>query len=215
MTTIDPFAPATTTWAPPPAGESQRIRDTLQAGAGCCCATAQAVDGAGLIGQPPAASVVGGGMPGSAPVDGAETSPTGVGPAAQQAARDQSVSADGIVPQARRNLERAWQWGLHLTGGVGIWNEWHADGSSVDVSNYANGGIGSETPEMRAYANEMYELGRAGVTGADGGLLVTHVVYAGMKAGASTGWQWVPVSQPDDITQGHWDHVHVETDSWV
>ena len=72
-----------------------------------------------------------------------------------------------------------------------------------------------ETPEMRAYADEMYELGKAGITGPDGGLLVTHVVYAGMKAGASTNWEWIPVSQPNDITQGHWNHVHVETDSWT
>jgi hypothetical protein len=242
MTGIDTISPSATTWAPPPAGEAQSLYDQITAG--CCCAIDQALDGASGIGDVPPGKDAGadaypsgdkpvrldstGGGPGptsdtsltpaagnSAPVDGFPTSPTGVSDAAQQAARDQSVSADGLAPQARRNLERAWQWGLQLTGGVGDWNEWHADGSSVDVSNYAGGGVGSETPEMRAYANEMYELGKAGVTGPDGGLLVTHVVYAGMRAGASTNWEWQPVTQPDDLTQGHWNHVHVETDSWV
>lgn len=140
--------------------------------------------------------------------------PTGVSEAEVEAARARNVSTAGLVPQSLRNLERANEYGLHLTGGVGSWNEWHMDGSSVDVSNYAGQGF-VETPEMRAYADEMYELGRSGAVGPDGGLLVTHVVYAGMKAGASTNWQWVPVSQPGDITQGHWDHVHVETDSFV
>jgi hypothetical protein len=139
---------------------------------------------------------------------------TGVSQDQVDAARAANVSTDGLVPQSLRNLERANQYGLRLTGGVGGWNEWHMDGSSIDVGNYDGRGF-VETPEMRAFADEMYELGRSGATGPDGGLLVTHVVYAGMKAGASTGWQWVPVSQPDDITQGHWDHVHVETDSFV
>lgn len=210
---------------------TDRIR--LGGGApGCGCAAGQASAGVEQVGQLPPGTGTGAAFPrADGPVGGTgATAPTaqtakaipgfpmgvaGVSAERQQAARDASVSADGLVPQARRNLDRAWQWGLKLTGGVGTWNQWHADGSSIDVGDYAGGGVGSETPAMRAFADEMVALGRSGATGPDGGLLVTHVVYAGMKAGASTNWQWTPVSDPNDVTQGHWDHVHVETDSWV
>lgn len=229
MLTITPTIPGDGVRTPAPDPNRASTRPTT-----CCrMASDQAIDGADALGAgtPDREAVATGALDAypvadvpvplqargadAAPVAGFPATPTGVSEADQQAATAQNVSPEGLAPQARRNLDRANEWGLRLTGGVGNWNQWHADGTSVDVSNYAGGGVGSETPQMRAYANEMYELGKAGVKGPDGGLLVTHVVYAGMKAGASTNWEWVPVSQAEDLTQGHWDHVHVETDSWV
>ncbi len=138
---------------------------------------------------------------------------TGVSPEAIQAAKAMNVSPEGLSQNAMYAMERANEYGLHMTGGVGHWNDFHAHGTSVDVSNYTPGQGLTETPEMRAYADEMVELGRSGALGPDGKPLVAYVVYAGKRAGINTGWEWVPVTQPEHVTQGHWDHVHVSTDN--
>lgn len=192
-TTVDPSSEVGT-MDPPPSGQLDPRIDFL-------------IDptGAGRkIGQP--APTTGATMPTGLP-------DTGVSTGAIDAARSMNVSSDGLQANALYAMDRANEYGLHMTGGVGHWNDYHAYGTSVDVSNYQPGQGFTETPEMRAYADEMVELGKSGALGPDGKPLVAYVVYAGQRAGINTGWQWQPVSQPGDITQGHWDHVHVSTDN--
>jgi peptidoglycan hydrolase-like protein with peptidoglycan-binding domain len=138
----------------------------------------------------------------------------GVSSQEAEAARARNASRAGLSANANDVLDRANAHGLYLTGGLGYWNHYHSAGTSVDVSNYAGGGF-TETRAMRAFADRMVEMGRSGARGPDGQPLVAYVVYAGQRAGINTNWQWVPVSAwaRGDITQGHWDHVHVSTNN--